>query len=61
MCVTRADEKDPRSTDVVPVESPLLLAARAPGLLGPVYRSQRKESRSVSSWIMYSYFSFPGA
>lgn len=59
--MTRADEKDPRSTVVVPVESPLLLAVRPLGLLEPVYRSQRKESRSVSSWIMYSYFSLPGA
>ncbi len=56
MRVAGADEEDPGSSLVAGL---LTSALRIP--LGPVYRSQRKESRSVSSWIMYSYFSLPGA
>lgn len=54
--MARADEEDPGSALFAVLLAPAL---RTP--LGPLYRSQRKESRSVSSWIMYSYFSLPGA
>lgn len=56
MRVARADEEDPGSALCAAFLAPALRAS-----LGLVYRSQRKESRSVSSWIMYSYFSLPGA